>query len=138
MVKLLNAFVVVPFLLVSMLLSGCSVFMVASRDTKRGDVNVIQMGAQRSAIISELGQQDNSSTIEGGGYDDRYKFDPDAHSGVAKFFTGLFYLGADLVTLFLSEIIFTPMEIAFKDKLVVYHLTYGPDDKVSAIEKIKP
>ena len=119
-------------------LSGCSVLMVASRDTNRGDVNVIQMGAQRSTVVAELGQPDNMSTVEGGGYDDRYKLDPDAHGSVAKFFTGLFYLAADVFTLCLTELIFTPMEIAFKDKLVIYHLTYTADGKLTAIEKVKP
>lgn len=132
------ASVIVPFLMISLLVSGCSVFMVASRETNRGDINVIQVGAQRSAVIAELGQPDNFYTREDGGFDDRYKLDPDAHSGVAKFFTGLFYLGADIVTLFLTELIFTPLEIAFKDKLVIYHLTYGSDGKMTTIEKIKP
>lgn len=130
-----NAFIV--FALISSL-SGCSVLMVASRDTKRGDVNVIQIGVQRSAVIAELGQPDKMSTLENGGYDDRYKLDPDAHGGVAKFFTGFFYFAADFFTLCLTEFIFTPLEIAFRDKLVIYHLTYAPDGKLTALEKIKP
>lgn len=125
-------------LLLVVSLSGCSVLMVASRDTNRGDINVIQLGVQRSAVIAELGQPDSFSTREGGGYDDRYKLDPDAHGAVAKFFTGLFYFAADVVTLCLTELLFTPLEIAFKDKLVVYHLTYGADGKLSDIEKLKP
>jgi hypothetical protein len=112
--------------------------MVAGRASYRGDVNVIQLGVQRSAVIAELGQPDNFTTLENGGYDDRYQLDPEAHSGVTKFFTGLFYLAADIVTLFLMELIFTPVEIAFKDKLVVYHLAYGADGKLSSIERLKP
>ena len=129
---------VVPLLVVCFLTSGCSVFMVASRDGYRGDINVTQMGVQRSAVIAELGQPDNSTALENGGYDDRYTLDPDAHRGVTKFFTGLFYLAADLFTLFLTELIFTPTEIAFKDKLRVFHLTYGGDGKLSGMEKITP
>ena len=133
--RILKTFV--TFLLI-VNLSGCSVLMVASRDTKRGDLNVIQLGAQRSAVIAELGTPDTFSTLENGGYDDRYKLDPDAHGGVAKFFTGFFYFAADFFTLCLTEFIFTPMEIAFRDKLVIYHLTYSPDGKMTAMEKIKP
>jgi hypothetical protein len=112
--------------------------MLASRETKRGDINVIQPGVPRSTVIAELGQPDNFSTREDGGYDDRYQLDPDAHSGVVKFFTGLLYVAGDFFTLFLTEFIFTPMEIAAKDRLVIYHLTYGTDGKLSAIEKTKP
>lgn len=119
-------------------LSGCSVLMVANRESKRGDINVIQIGVQRSAVISALGEPDNYSAIEGGGYDDRYKLDPDAHHWAFKLLTGVFYLAGDFFTLLLTELIFTPLEIAAKDRLVIYHLTYGADGKLSAIEKIKP
>ena len=60
-------------------LSGCSVLMVASRESKRGDINILQIGVERSVVISALGEPDNYYTPEGGGYDDRYKLDPDAH-----------------------------------------------------------
>ena len=132
------ASVLAPLLVTCLLSSGCSVLMVASRDSYRGDIKVIQTGVQRSAVIAELGQPDNIATLENGGYDDRYTLDPDAHRGVTKFFTALFYLAADIVTLTLTELIFTPTEIAFKDKLRVYHLTYGSDEKLSSMEKIKP
>jgi hypothetical protein len=36
-------------------LSGCSVLMVSSRESKRGDINVIQIGVQRSVVVAELG-----------------------------------------------------------------------------------
>lgn len=119
-------------------LSGCSVVMVYSRESKRGDINVIQVGVQRSVVIAELGQPDNSYTPEGGGYDDRYKLDPDAHHWAVKLLTGVFYAAGDFFTFFLTELLFTPLEVAAKDKLLIYHLTYGADGKLSAIEKIKP
>jgi hypothetical protein len=136
MLRLVN--VVAPLLVVCLLSSSCSVLMVASRDSYRGDVNIMQAGVQRSAVIAELGQPDSSAMLENGGYDDRYTLDPDAHRGVTKFFTGLFYLAADIFTLALTELIFTPTEIAFKDKLRVYHLTYDNDGILSGMEKIKP
>lgn len=129
-------YVVAPLLVVCLLSSSCSVLMVANRDGYRGDINVIQLGVQRSAVIAELGQPDNFTMVENGGYDDRYTLDPDAHRGVTKFFTGLFYLAADIFTLALTELIFTPVEIAAKDKLKVYHLTYDNDGKLSHMEKM--
>lgn len=101
MLKLAN--VVVPMLVICLLSSACSVVMVASRSSYRGDVNVIQLGVQRSVVTAELGQPDNSSTLENGGYDDRYMLDPDAHRGVTKFFTALFYAAADLSRSFLPN-----------------------------------
>jgi hypothetical protein len=127
---------VVAFLLI-VSLSGCSVLMISNRDTKRGDINVIQIGVPRSTVIATLGEPDNFMTLEDGRYDDRYKLDPDAHGTGAKIATGFFYVAGDVVTLCLAELIFTPMELAFKDKLVIYHLTYGNDGKLAAIEKIK-
>ncbi len=129
-------YIVAPLLVVCLLSSSCSVLMVANREGYRGDINVIQLGVQRSAVIAELGQPDNFTMPENGGYDDRYTLDPDAHRGVTKFFTGLFYLAADIFTLALTELIFTPVEIAAKDKLKVYHLTYDNDGKLSHMEKM--
>lgn len=118
-------------------LSGCSVVMVSSRESKR-DLNVIRVGAQRSEVIAALGQPDSYYTPEGGGYDDRYKLDPDAHHWAFKLLTGILYLGSDVLTFCMTELIFTPLEIAAKDRLVIYHLTYGSDGKLSTIEKIQP
>ena len=59
----------VPLLVLCFLTSGCSVFMAASRASYRGDINVIQLGVQRSAVIGELGPPDKFSTLENGGYD---------------------------------------------------------------------
>src|SRR5262245_9375578 len=126
-----------PILVLSLFASGCSVLMVANRSSYRGDINVAQAGVQRSAVLAELGQPDNFSTLETGGYDDRYILDPDAHKGSTRFLTGVFYLAGDVFTLGLTELIFTPLELAAKDRLVIYHLTYGPDQKLMALEKIK-
>ena len=126
----------VSLLVLCILTSGCSVFMAASRASYRGDINVIQLGVQRSAVIAELGPPDKISTLENGGYDDRYTLDPDAHRTGTKVVTAIFYIAADLFTLFLWELIGTPLEIAAKDKISVYHLTYSPEGKLTSMEKI--
>jgi hypothetical protein len=125
-----------PLLVLCILTSGCSVFMAASRASYRGDINVIQLGVQRSAVIGELGPPDKFSTLENGGYDDRYSLDPDAHRTGTKVATTIFYLAADFFTLCLWEFIGTPLEIAAKDKISVYHLIYSPDGTLSSMERI--
>jgi hypothetical protein len=110
--------------------------MVANRASYRGDINVVQLGTQRSAVIAELGQPDSFSTLENGSYDDRYILDPHAHRTWTKIGTAIFYLAADLFTLCLWELIGTPIEIAAKDKISVYHLTYSLDGILSSLEKI--
>lgn len=112
--------------------------MAASRSSYRGDINILKIGIPRSAVIAELGEPDNFTTLDNGGYDDRYTLDPDAHRIGTKILTVIFYLAADIFTLFLTELLWTPTEIALKDRIVVYHLTYGPDGKLSLVEKLKP
>ena len=129
---------VLALLIVSMTASGCSVFMAANRSSYRGDVKVIKEGASRSEIITELGEPDSSYKPETGGFDDRYQLDPEAHKTWVKVGTVIVHLGADLVTAFLWELVGTPYELAVRDRIVIYHLAYNTDGKLTTIEKIKP
>lgn len=122
---------------VSMMTSGCSVIMAANRSSYRGDVAVIKEGASRNEVIAELGQPDSYSKTETGNYDDRYILDPDAHKTWTKVGTVVLHLGADIVTGFAWELAGTPYELAVRDRVVVYHLQYSPEGKLTAIEKIK-
>ena len=54
----------VPLLVLCLPVSGCSVIMAANRASYRGDINIIQLGVQRSAVIAELGPPDKFSTLE--------------------------------------------------------------------------
>src|SRR4249920_2968837 len=136
MKKLAN--VLVPFLLICLLTSGCSVIMAANRSSYRGDVNVMQLGVQRTVVIGELGQPDKFSELENGGYDDWYTLDPHAHRTWTRVLAVICYAVADFFTWFLSQFIGTPMELSARDRLVVYHLTYGPDGTLSSLEKSEP
>lgn len=122
---------------VSMMTSGCSVVMAASRSSYRGDVAVIKEGAPRTEVLAELGQPDSFSKTETGGFDDRYVLDPDAHRTWVKVATAIGHLGADFFTLCLWEFVGTPYEIAVRDKVVTYHLQYSPQGTLTSIEKIK-
>ena len=112
-----RAKVLVPFLSVCLLTSGCGVFMAASRSSYRGDINILKIGIPRSAVIAELGEPDNFTTLDNGGYDDRYTLDPDAHRTGTKILTVIFYLAADIFTLFLTELLLTPKKLLSKTEL---------------------
>ena len=107
----------VPFLSVCLLTSGCGVLMAASRSSYRGDINILKIGIPRSAVIAELGEPDNFTTLDNGGYDDRYTLDPDAHRTGTKILTVIFYLAADIFTLFLTELLLTPKKLLSKTEL---------------------
>ena len=46
--------------------------------------------------------------------------------------------GADLVTVFLWELVGTPYELAVRDRKVIYHLAYNPDGTLCSVKMIKP
>ena len=127
----------VGFLLVVLLVSGCSPIMAANRSSYRGDVGVIKEGIDRGSVIAELGEPDNYSKTESGGYEDKYTLDPDAHRTAVKVLTVIFHLGADLVTLCLWEVVGTPYELAVRDRLATYDLKYNENGKLASFEKRK-
>ncbi len=129
---------VAAVLVISTMSSGCSVLMAANRTSYRGDVNVIKEGTSRQEIIAELGEPDSFYKPEMGGFDDRYQLDPEAHRTWVKVGTVLLHLGADIMTGFLWELAGTPYELAVRDRVVIYHLAYNSDGKLTAVEKIKP
>ena len=69
-------------------------------------------------------------------YKDIYKIDPEAHTAGAKTAAIVWYVVTDVFTLTLTELIWTPIEMAAKDKLITYLVTYGPDGKLHALETI--
>ena len=119
------------------LLPACSPLMAANRSSYRGDVSVIKEGIDRGTVIAELGEPDNFSKTETGGYEDKYTLDPDAHRTPVKVLTVLFHLGADLVTLCLWEVVGTPYELAVRDRLATYDLKYNENGKLASFEKRK-
>ena len=118
-------------------LPACSPLMAANRSSYRGDVSVIKEGIDRGSVIAELGEPDNFSKTETGGYEDKYTLDPDAHRTPVKILTVLFHLGADLVTLCLWEVVGTPYELAVRDRLATYDLKYNENGKLASFEKRK-
>lgn len=100
-------------------------------------MSVIKEGIDRGTVIAELGEPDNFSKTETGGYEDKYTLDPDAHRTPVKVLTVLFHLGADLVTLCLWEVVGTPYELAVRDRLATYDLKYNENGKLASFEKRK-
>lgn len=118
-------------------LSGCSVYMSADRQSYRGDPSVIRVGASRTAIETELGPPDSQMSMGDGGTRAVYKIDPNATPKVAKGAATGFNLVADVVTLGLWEVVAFPVELASKDVVTNYILTYGPDGKVTSLETFR-
>ena len=128
---------ILSLLLVSVLLSGCSVAMSASRSTYKGDPAIIQVGADRAVIESTLGPPDMAASLEKGKTKAIYKIDPNAHREVTRDAAVVGHAAADVLTLGLWEAVGTPLEIAAQDKLTNYIVIYGADNKVISVEIVK-
>ncbi len=122
--------------LVSLLMSGCSIYMAASRSTKQ-DVTCIREGEHRDVIIAQLGEPDTSMKMESGGYKDYYKIATNAHSEGGKTAAVIGHATMDVLTLGLWEIIGTPLELAAQDKITTFILVYDYNGLLASYETIK-
>ena len=118
-------------------LCGCAVAMSASRSTSKGDLAMMQVGADRSIIEESFGAPNMTASLDGGKTKVIYKIDPDAHSTGARNVAVAGHVVADVLTLGLWEVVGTPLELAAQDKYTNYVLIYGPDNKVQTVETIK-
>lgn len=123
-------------MIVAIVLSGCSVFMAASRSTYK-DTGILQIGVDRIVVLKELGPPDASMRLENRGYKDIYKIDPGAHRAGSKGAAVAGHLLADILTLGLWEVAGTPLELAAQDKPVTFLLKYNAEGKLAEMETIK-
>jgi len=116
---------------VSLLLSGCSVGMAASGH-KEQDTSIIFPGSNRAVIMFKLGPPDTSRVLEDGGTEDTYSIQQgnEASSGRAWAHAGL-----DLLSLGLWEVVATPYELAQGEKKSRYVITYDTAGNVVKVEK---
>ena len=117
-------------------ITGCSVYMSASRSTYK-DTSVIQLGADRAVVLKELGPPHASLKLENGGYKDIYKIDPDAHRAGSKGAAVAWHVIADIFTIGLWEVVGTPLELAAQDKPVTFILKYDDKEKLVEMETVK-
>jgi hypothetical protein len=130
----LSRAVVVSGLLVTLTLPACSIYKAATAPSPVG-TDRLQAGMPRDQIISILGSP-KSSEVENGERMEMFEYINGNHE--ASKARILLYAAGDFFTLFLSELIFWPLEVALlqgSDERAV--ITYGPDDKARIIKLTK-
>ena len=110
---------------------GCAATKVSHRPPKK-DLYVLEPGTPRGRVVTELGTPSNTTQANGEKVDS-FAFDPGV-SGGYKFGRAFFHVGADVVTLFLWELIGWPSEIAASNSKKRLDVTYDIDDKVKSVQ----
>jgi hypothetical protein len=114
---------------VAWLISGCSVYKVLSQ-ADPANLDGIGIGSPRQILISQLGPPRLVDTDKHGNKQDYFEFESGKTD--AERFRALFYLGADVVTLSLAELIFWPIEMtALESDKCVATATYDSELRVT-------
>jgi hypothetical protein len=125
--KLLSICVFLPVLLL-----GCSVFMAANQPEKK-NLDVLEKGTPRDAVISELGRPTFTDDDPEGHYcHETYAFEQ-GYSGLTKGGRATFHLLADVFTLGLWEIVGTPTELVLDGTEVDLEVLYDENDRVESV-----
>jgi len=122
-------------ILVTLFSPGCSIFMAASRSTKR-DVSCIRTGEHRDVIIASLGVPNTSVKMESGGFRDYYKVALNAQTKGGKVASVIGHTAMDVLTLGIWEVVGTPLELAVQDKITTFILNYDANGKLVDYETI--
>lgn len=108
---------------------GCAASRVSKRPGKK-NLSVLDPGTPRGRVIAELGSP-MSTSEKSGAKVDSFAFDPGV-SGAFKFSRAFFHVGADILTLFLWELVGWPSEIAAADNKMKVDVTYDLEDRVKS------
>lgn len=111
-------------------MTGCSVFMAAKQPNKK-DLGVLAPGMPRDILISELGSPISTDSRTGKRVD-VFAFRQGYHKAV-KVARAFGHAVGDVVTLFIWEVIGTPIEITFDGRKMAFEVTYDENDKVESI-----
>ena len=114
-------------LLSSVALTNCSVVM-AARQPKAKNMDVLAIGTPRSLVFAELGQPVTSDTKDGKKVD-VFAF-TQGYSKGNRTGRAVFHGVADVFTIGLWEVVGTPTEATFDGTKVSYEVTYA-NDRVS-------
>lgn len=131
--KVINSHVV-GWLLVGLLMSGCSVYMAATQP-KAKDLSVLTAGTLRGNVIAELGAPIWSGD-KNGDKADVFKFTQGYSTG-AKAARAVFHGVSDFFTLGLWEVVATPGEMIFSGTEMKLEVTYDKDDKVKTVTNLE-
>ena len=118
-------------LLLGFCLSGCGAVLEATRDTPV-NLDKVAVGESRVNVIADLGAP--VSTVKNGANDcDVYKLCTEGPGAAGKGAIAAGEVVADVFTLGLTELIFTPVEAATRGCLHTVMACYGPDNKLTNI-----
>ncbi len=126
--QLLTHCIVVGLLLVAS--SGCSV-VLATRQPPKRDMAVLNPGAPRTLVLSELGEPmwtDDATA----GRTDIFVFTQGYTKGV-KTARALFHGAADVLTLGLWEVVGTPVELLADGRLIKAEVVYDTKDRIEYV-----
>jgi len=132
--RLHKKFGIVVFSFVLFLSSGCSVFMAANQPDKK-NVDLFNVGTQRSMLIAEYGAPTESENRDGKDYD-TFKF-VQGYSTGAKVGRAVFHGVADVFTIGLWEVVGTPAEAIFDGQQMAYEVSYDGENKVDQVTVLK-
>jgi hypothetical protein len=95
--------------------SGCSVYVAYNKPAPL-DRDVLSVGASRTDVVGVLGNPIEKETGQDGALTETYKYADGGqkNSAVSKTLRILLYTGGDLFTICLAEVIWLPMELAFR------------------------
>lgn len=126
---------IIMFVLMSLSLAGCSVFMAAHQADYK-DLSFLKEGVSRDRVLTELGTPVASENNEQGNKADIFKFRQGFSTG-NKTVRMLGHGAADVFTLGLWEVIGTPSEAVFNGKDMAIKVTYDSDNKAKEITYLK-
>lgn len=121
-------------LCVTMVTSGCAVFMAAKQPDKK-NVELFKIGTHRSMLMAEFGMP-TVSEVRDGKKHEIYKF-VQGYSAGAKAGRAVFHGAADFFTLGLWEIVGTPIEGTFSGDEMAYEVSYDSDSRVDQVIGLK-
>ncbi len=115
--------------------SGCAATAVMNRPSRR-DLSIVRPGASRNSVMSELGTPSYTKDLDTGEKIDTFTFDKGV-SGGWKFSRAFFHVGADVVTLFLWEIVGWPAEKIASGNNTTIEVAYDASERVKTAQYIK-
>jgi len=125
---------VVSITLIVSIMSGCATSTVLGRPPAK-NLNVLNPGTARGTVLSELGAPSYTKEKDGEKFD-TFAFDKGV-SGGYKFGRGFFHIAADIVTIFLWEIVAWPGEKIAAGNNTTVEVGYDKDEKVKTVNYIK-
>jgi hypothetical protein len=123
--------IIIAGLIALIAMPGCSIYKAATAPPPVAVENV-KVGSSRPEVISIFGIPKRTDDGLPGQKIDMFEFTDGYHAGSKARI--IVYVGGDVVTLGLAELVFWPMELAFlqgsEGRAVV---TYGPDNMVTNV-----